>query len=443
MVHGFVTFHVHQRTTLYTIDYKKIIALLRYPRYIFLVRTCCGNESQIMLEEILKHGYIKASDLIIKTYRRIQESPSSEEPSIPNLKDTFELLVKNQFLMRSLSFDTMLEDVTKPDYNLPSLNLKAISNLLQDKEGDPGDRQIYWKVNIDRFTQDLRDQILVSAVTRRFEDKNAGELMRQLINLMYLRTASWEDTSNPIPYTEIKDAVKKLNYPELEQYLEQYLHLIEEDSSHFIVRTGDSGGGQYRINMKNAFNQLAWTTLENIITEKFNSQTARIFRLIRHKISVELEQVLQYAMMPVKQVKQLTYILALENYIQIQELKKSGVSAGPLKTFYLYYINLNQVVQMHIEQCYHALHNMIQRREHESISNKRMIDKQLRVEIVSSNMKEQGATEEQLADIEEMMTPSEKQQLKKIEKSIKKLSAAELLVDETLFLLHMYQLYHH
>lgn len=44
--------------------------------------------------------------------------------------------------------------------------------------------------------------------------------------------------------------------------------------------------------------------------------------------------------------------------------------------------------------------------------------------------------------IAEMMTPSEKQQLEKVQTSIKKLSAAELLIDETLFLLDVYQRYH-
>lgn len=109
-------------------------------------------------------------------------------------------------------------------------------------------------------------------------DRNAGELMRQLINLMYLRTASWADTSNPIPCTEIKDAVRKTGYMDLEQYLDQYLRLVEEDTSQFIQRVGDSGGGQYNVNMKSAFCQLAWTTLENIVTERFGSKAARIFR---------------------------------------------------------------------------------------------------------------------------------------------------------------------
>lgn len=102
--------------------------------------------------------------------------------------------------------------------------------------------------------------------------------MKHMINLMYLRTASWAATSNPIPYTEIKEEVKKSNCEELEHYLDQYLRLLEEDSTQFIKRVGDSGGGQYIINMKNAFKQLTWTTLEHIVTERFDSKAARIFR---------------------------------------------------------------------------------------------------------------------------------------------------------------------
>lgn len=71
----------------------------------------------------------------------------------------------------------------------------------------------------------FRDEIMASAITRRF-DENAGQLMKRMLDLMYLRTAEWKDTSNPIPYVEIKDAIRKLNYPTLIQYLDQYLCLI-------------------------------------------------------------------------------------------------------------------------------------------------------------------------------------------------------------------------
>lgn len=50
----------------------------------------------------------------------------------------------------------MTENTEKPNYNLPQLDLKAISNMLQGQNANPGDNGLYWKVNFDRFTQDFR-----------------------------------------------------------------------------------------------------------------------------------------------------------------------------------------------------------------------------------------------------------------------------------------------
>ncbi|EGI65510.1 PREDICTED: DNA-directed RNA polymerase III subunit RPC3 [Acromyrmex echinatior] len=444
---GFVTYHKNEDNlhVEYTIHQNKIIMILRYPRYILFAKTYCGDEGEIMFEEVLKNGYITASEVIIKTYKRIEQAPSNstdEPPSISDLKNVFELLVKNQFLMNCTSFDTMSEDTEKPKYDLPNLDLLAISKSLKGQNVEFSDRKVYWKVNFDRFTQDLRDQTVISAVTRKF-DKETGELMREMINLMYLRTASWADTSNPIPYTEIKEQVKKLNYEILERYIDQYLRLLEEDRTQFIKRVGDSGGGQYSVNMKNAFKELTWTTLENIVTERFGSKAARIFRLVRYEVDVSLEQIQKLAMIPAKEAKFLTYILSQEKYIQTQELKKSGTSSGPTtKLPYHFCIDLNEIVEMEIEHCYHALYNIIIRREYESNSNKRMIEKQLRVQILSANLREHGATEQQLADIAEMMTPSETQQLEKAQNAIKKLAATEIQIDETLLILTTYFRYH-
>ncbi|XP_012531114.1 DNA-directed RNA polymerase III subunit RPC3 [Monomorium pharaonis] len=442
--YGFVTYQQNEGETEYTIDQNQIIMILRYPRYILFAKTHCGDEGEIMMEEVLKHGYITASEVIIKTYKRIEQTPSrsAESPSIPNLKDVFELLVKNQFLMRCLSFDTTATgNIAKPDYTLPDLDLIAISNKLQGQKTELSDNTIHWKVNFDRFTQDLRDQIVISAITQRF-DKNAGELMKHMINLMYLRTASWATTSNPIPYTEIKEQVKKLDYEELEHYLDQYLRLLEEDSTQFIKRVGDSGGGQYIVNMKNAFKQLTWTTLEHIVTERFDSKAARIFRLVHNEIDVNLEQIQSLALIPAKDANFLTHILSQENYLQIQEMKRSGTSSVQTKTPCRFCIDLNKIVEMETEHCYQALYNIITRREYESNNNKRLIEKQLRVQILSTNLREHGATEQQLADIAEMMTPSETEQLERAQNAIKKLTAAELQIDETLFIFSMYFRYH-
>lgn len=123
------------------------------------------------------------------------------------------------------------------------------------------------------------------------------------------------------------------------------------------------------------------------------------FRLVRIEKNVILDQIQQLAMIPAKEAKCLTYILTQENYIQMQEVKKIGTLTAPTKGPFHFYIDLTKVVQMEIEHCCQALYNIIKRRDHELTSNKRMIEKQLRVQILSANMKEHGATEQQLADV--------------------------------------------
>ena len=123
------------------------------------------------------------------------------------------------------------------------------------------------------------------------------------------------------------------------------------------------------------------------------------YRLVRQKKFIEQEKIQQIAMIPAKETKHLTYTLLQENYLQLQELRKPGLSAAPMKTFFLFHIDLDQVVRMEVEHCYHALYNTIQRREHENFINKRMIDKHLRIQTLTSHLKENGATEEQLAEV--------------------------------------------
>lgn len=58
-------------------------------------KTYCGNEGEIMFEEVLKHGYITASELIIKSYKRIEESPCKSHPSIAISKHMFQIFCSN------------------------------------------------------------------------------------------------------------------------------------------------------------------------------------------------------------------------------------------------------------------------------------------------------------------------------------------------------------
>lgn len=69
---------------------------------------------------------------------------------------------------------------------------------------------------------------MVKAMERRF-DEHAGQLMKELLRLMYLRTETWAAESNPVPIIEIRDAVNKnLDNNYLSSYIDQYLKIMGE-----------------------------------------------------------------------------------------------------------------------------------------------------------------------------------------------------------------------
>lgn len=432
----------NENVATYTLHPDQVLLMLRYPKYINLIKKKFGDVSEALIEEVLQRGSVTASDLLLKVYERLTKD-SNETVSMPEIRDKLESLIVAKYLKR---LPKPKEEKAVPEliinelevFLMPNLNLKKLS---EQTPGNITDEGGYLGVNYDRFHQDIRDNILVDAIANKF-DKNAGELTRIFLQQMYIRTEPWADVSNPVPTVEVRDSIKKMNtHPELVLYFEQYLNVLEQDNSGILRKAGEASGGSYQIYIKKIFTQLSWEVIEQIVLEKFDSKAARIFRLVKAKKYIEPEQLQQLAMIPAKEAKRLTYELLEENFLQIQELKKSSSQNGPVKSFTLFHIQLDQIVRMAVELCYKSLFNVISRRYHDKFENKRIIDKKQRIDTILHGMQVQGATEEQLADIEEMLTPPEREILDKIDKTMKKLNILELEIDQTLFLLEMYLMY--
>ena len=43
-------------------------------RFMFFVKNCCALEGQMILEEVLRHGYNTASEIIMKVYKQLEQS---------------------------------------------------------------------------------------------------------------------------------------------------------------------------------------------------------------------------------------------------------------------------------------------------------------------------------------------------------------------------------
>ncbi|XP_008192282.2 DNA-directed RNA polymerase III subunit RPC3 [Tribolium castaneum] len=430
----------------YTLQHERVLLMLRYAKYINLIKKKFGTECELIMEELLQRSYWTASELILKVIERLKKD-HNKNVTILALREKFFSLLAAQYLIR---LPYSMEDKPVPSLVIketeqfapPTIDFKQIALVQSNKAPVDSlpDQGVYWTVNFDRFHQDMRDKLIVNAFIKKF-DENAGEFVRLLLQQMYIRTQPWAEVSNPVPIVEIRDLVRKqATHQHLLAFFDQYVNVLEQDSSKLIRQSGEAGGGSFQIFLKETFTQFAWETVEQIVLEKFDTKAARIFRLVKSKQYIEPDQIQQLAMIPAKEAKRLSYQLLEENFLQVQDLKKS-TSNGPNKSFTLFYTNLDQIVRMTLELCYKTLFNIMTRKNHERLVHKRIIDKKQRVDTIIMGMRAQGAADEQLSDIEEMITPPEREILQKIDVIMKKLNTVELEVDETIFLLQMYLIY--
>lgn len=214
----------------YTLNAENVLLMLRYPKYINLIKKKFDDESEMIVEEILQRGYWTASEIILKVHQRLSKS-TENAVTLGQLKDKFISLVTAKYLVRMPYSE---EDKPVPSliiqdkelHLIPEIDLKQIVSARSGQTYSYTDKNIYWTVNFDRFHQDMRDKIIVTAFTRKF-DENAGELVKLLLQQMYIRTQPWADVSNPVPILEIKDLLKKQsNYPQLNVFFDQYVSVL-------------------------------------------------------------------------------------------------------------------------------------------------------------------------------------------------------------------------
>ena len=139
-----------------------------------------------------------------------------------------------------------------------------------------------------------------------------------------------------------------------------------------------------------------------------------------------------------KEAKQLTYELLENNYIQMQELRKTISSTVPSKSLYLYYCDPTNVARVQLSRCYQISANLIVRRQWETEQHARLLEKQERIEAITAHLRATGGNEEQLRDIQEMMTPPETEALAKVHSKLSGLSNALAQSSDTLLLLKIF-----
>lgn len=214
----------------YSLNPEKGLLMLRYPKYINMIKKKFGDESEIMVEELLQRSYWTASELMTKVQNRLCKN--NQTINFSELKEKLICLVTAKYVVRVPHCDNEEKPVpqliTEDNdlHILSQLNVTELATAKTQNLKNLSDKSVYWTINFDRFHQDMRDKVIVNAFIRKFDD-NVGKLVEFMLQQMYIRTEPWADVSNPIPILAIKDIVKKQkNLSHLNAFFDQYMTVI-------------------------------------------------------------------------------------------------------------------------------------------------------------------------------------------------------------------------
>ncbi|XP_055884180.1 DNA-directed RNA polymerase III subunit RPC3-like [Biomphalaria glabrata] len=461
----------------YTAKPEAILWILRFPNYIHCAKTLFGDAAELLVEELLLQGQTDLGSAVVKTTNKLNESLRSSGSNLPEIsqsliRDKAVLLVKARLIRRcedvilgkSGQFGVAVSEVTEPEqlFLLPTAidfetspglkrpasdNMESKAKRIKLEAGEANEQEEnkvhksqgpgYWRVNVYQFHHHFRDQVIIAAVAKNI-DQRASEVMRTMLRLSETRSNPLSLESEPLSFTEISNAMPKDKILQ-KNMLDQYLKCLSDNCYNFVTKVGESGGGLYQINIFKAIKAICVSHIETIVLERFGSKALRMFRVLLTDKQVEQKQVEERAMLPPKEAKELLYKMFAENFITLTELSKTPDHA-PTRTFYFFNVSLIQVSRMILERCYQAISNMMVRRQKCLSENKRLLDKQDRVEAIIASLDAEGAIE-QKEEVEQMVTPSEKAQLKKISDAAKTLELSEIQLDQTIFILETYLSY--
>lgn len=186
----------------YSLNRDTMNYILRYPRYVHLAQTKYGENGSSIVEELIRSGCLPASTAIIKCLNNYDSRVRPED-----YREVFNTMVTDNYIIR-LPVPKPKNDeevigvcptLSIEDYELfqpPEIDLMELMNVQSGNIPHCRDHDILWQINFERFHQDFRDQVMISAIEKKL-GPTAGECFKYILKVMYAKTNPWQQVSNP------------------------------------------------------------------------------------------------------------------------------------------------------------------------------------------------------------------------------------------------------
>nr|XP_042906715.1 DNA-directed RNA polymerase III subunit RPC3 isoform X2 [Parasteatoda tepidariorum] len=433
----------------YSVSPYKVLSVLHYERYAYCAQLLYGDPADLLVEEILNHGHLTMSEAIRKVIERLQEAKDATgvDYSSEKICDKFRLLITNQYLIRCPYAETVdFERVPnlcladKDKFVVPEIKLHLLeTNSCEEPENkkqkiEYPDAGINWKINFDRFKEYFRNEAIITACANVHGEK-ASEIIKAILLLSDQKYNALSATSGAVQYYDILKLLESSSFTSKD--LDAYLSIVCEDEYGFVSKADERGNGMYVVNISKILKKLVESIITSVVQDRFGSKCARIFRILLDKKVLEPKRIEELAMLPPKDTKDYIAKMFEESFILSQEVSKgSDILYGV--TFYLLSIDIVQVCRMVLERCYKSVFNLISCNEIQYQENKRLLEKNQRIDAIVASLKQSGAEEEQIVEVQNIISEPERILITKVENVTKKIHSSQIQIAEMISILTMW-----
>jgi len=295
-------------------------------------------------------------------------------------------------------------------------------------------RKFFGKLIFNVFFAYLRDQELIQAFTNR-TDQNAGEIVRTILRLAEIKPNS--ERTIPITFIEIAKTIPTTGLQLNDDLLQKYMNVITSDVNNCVTKIGNQGSGTYVIDFQKALSGLTKAHIQSFLRERYGSNALRIYNMLEERGCLSQKQIEDMAMINAKEAQQHVYSMFIDGMLTLEELSKAN-DFNPTRTFYFFRVNLYNGVLSLLDHSYKTMSNLMQRHQFEKERHRKLIDKRDKVDAIIHSLREQNADEEQIKEVEDILSPIEKEQIQKLDAAFRKIDLAQLQLTETILLLEMY-----
>lgn len=221
-----------------------------------------GVDSQVLVEQTIKCGELPISKLLFISGAEIIESNSEITDDllyqqINSLYHTVKLLAEFRFIIQSTNLGIEEEPVSTTVTGIDAdaairnaetnLSLFVIPNVdlnqllvqvkLQEKGNveDFPDAEIYFKVNLKKFQEARRNQLVLSAMERKYKPILDPKLFEVILDLGFVKYP-WEKESVPVSVNEVADIIRKaLGDTPLNKYIDEHFEILGKFYAHSVI----------------------------------------------------------------------------------------------------------------------------------------------------------------------------------------------------------------